>query len=530
MHFSPSCNEQTVLFAAFTDTEFGAIEDMQLEKHERRMLRQHEFILSDNDLLYCIDVQNSRSRSTAHTRLRLCVPETERKRVMYQYHNINHSGVIHLYDRMREHVWWPSMLKDVSRYVSSCHTCQINKGERENKSVRPMSLPTRPWSHIAIDHVGPFPTSSHGNKYILVIIDRFTRYAEAVAVKDTSAKTTSEAIIERVICRYGLPDVLLSDRGSGFTSELFTHLLKALSIKHIRTTAYHPSSNGAVERFNKTLKKMLKLWVNRQQTDWDVLLPFAIFAYNSSVHSVLHETPHFLNYGQQPKTVVDTITERDTKQSINVHSYASDLCEKLTSVHTQVREILTRINSERQSEIDAKEGEGAIKIGDEVFMHDPVTPAHQSQKFVKRWKGPYVVMRINNNNTSVIIAEGKERLISNDRLRLVRDGLESIEEKHQSSVQRAIKEIQVIDDHVRELVERKRKLTLIQQISDAVIEAEKNESKESSSSSSSTSKDEEKVLVEEDEDNIDNDEEEMEEEVEVHSLVAYSLNQSINLL
>jgi hypothetical protein len=515
-------------FRCIYNSEFDRVkaEDMQFDKEARRILRNHEFILSESDLLYCVDVTNSRSRTFSHTRLRLCIPLTERKRIMNHYHQLNHPGIIHLYDTMREHVWWPGMIKDVNKYVNSCHTCQINKGERENKSVRPMSLPTRPWSHIAIDHVGPFPMSNHGHKYILVIIDRFTRYAEAVAVTDVSAKTTAEAIAERILCRYGIPEVMLSDRGTSFTSEIFSHMLKVLGIKQIKTTAYHPSSNGAVERFNKTLKKTLKLWVNQQQTDWDLLLPFALFAYNTAVHSTLLESPHYLNYGQHPRTVTDVITQRDNNQSVNVHAYASELQEKLSAVHNQVRHILSKINEERQDEIEEKQEQHIFKEGDQVFLHDPTTPVHRSQKFIKRWHGPYTIIRKKSNNTSVIIVKDGEMLVANDRLRLVRDGMESVSEKHSNNVLRALEEIEVIDDQVRNLVERKRKLAVIQEVSDAVIASELLSS--SSSSSSTSSKDLEEI---EDENTIYDDEENEDdwiEKVEVN-MMAYVQTSSVQL-
>ena len=239
----------------------------------------------------------------------------------------------------------------------------------------------------------------------------------------------------------------------------------------------------------------------------------------------MHESPHFLNFGQHPSTIVDAITKRDESQSVNVHGYAEDLCAKLQKVHEQVRFILKRVNEERQEEIE-KSTDNPLKIGDEVFLHDPTTPLHRSKKFIKRWTGPHVIIRKHNNNTSVIMVNETERLVSNDRLRLVRDGLETIEEKHQSAVQRALEEIKVIDEHVRDLVERKRKLTLIREISYAVIALETSDSGTLAANSSVNPSDESaREDSVEDENLYDEDEDESEE---VH-IMAYSLVRADNL-
>ena len=241
-----------------------------------------------------------------------------------------------------------------------------------------MSLPDGPWTHVAIDHVGPFPMTNTGNKYILVVVDRFTRYAEAIPCADVSAATTAQLIIDHIICRHGFPQVLLSDRGSGFTSILFTQLLKILGIKKIKTMAYHPKSNGGVEIVNKTLKKTLKMWVNEHHNEWDVLLPYAIFSYNTSVHSTVHETPFYLNSGRQARTAVDSISRDELENHSGTHGYARELAEKLYKVHERVREIYSEINEKRTEMIERNQArEATYESGDRVWLYDPTTP-HQT--------------------------------------------------------------------------------------------------------------------------------------------------------
>jgi transposase InsO family protein len=458
-------------FRCIYNTDLGAEMDVPMNNYERRIMTNHEFILSDTGLLYMTDTTNARSRPRAHTQIRLCIPKTERARLMHEYHHgAAHPGIIHMYDTMREKVWWPSMKKDIYKYVSGCHQCQTHKKDKVHTLTRPMSVPTRPWSHIAIDHVGPFPTSNNGNKHILVITDRFTRYAEAVAVTDTSAHTSAEALVEYIMCRYGVFDVLLSDRGPAFTSELFSHMLKAFGIKHLRTTAFHPKSNGGVERFNKTLKRTLKLWVNQQHTDWDVLLPFALFAYNTSVHTTLKETPFYLNYARQARSVTDDVTDEDFLQRKTVHAYAHEVADKLRRVHEQVRNILNKINSDRQAALDADQANGpTFQPGDLVYLYEEMTPIGRARKLVKRWNGPYVVVKANDNGTTVILRGKGESLVSNDRLRKQTDEHESVADQHRLDIELATQELRAVEDNIQSMRKRHAELRIAKQIAELAV-------------------------------------------------------------
>ena len=461
---------QDAQFRCVFNTDLGERLDVALDKYERRTLMNHEFVISDSGLLYMMDTEATRSRMRSHTQLRLCIPKTERGRLLREYHHtLAHPGIMHMYDTMREKVWWPSMKKDIYKYVSECHECQVNKSEKVKTLTRPMSIPARPWSHVAIDHVGPFPMSNNGNKYILVIVDRFTRYAEAVAVTDTSAVTSAEAIVKYIICRYGMFEVLLSDRGSGFMSELFRHVMALLGVKQTKTTAYHPRSNGGVERFNKTLKKMIKLWVNKQHSDWDVLLPFALFAYNTSVHTSLKETPFYLNFARQARTITDIMTDVDVMQRKTVHAYAHEVTDKLRTVHAQVRDILRSINSRRQEALEAEETDPMhVTAGDSVYLYDETTPKKRASKFIKRWRGPYTVVKVHDNGTVTILKPRGESLVSRDRLRKKAEDCQSIEELHRQDVDLAVQELAAINDSMVAMRSRQQELQVVVDVAQGV--------------------------------------------------------------
>jgi hypothetical protein len=183
-------------------TKLGTEGLESLTPHERNTMLNNEFVLSDSGLLYVIENSQVRSQSRMHTQLRLCVPRTERRRVLYHCHDTYaHPGIVHLCDQLRERMWWLRMLTSVNDDVRGCKECQVNTGNRMKYLPRPMSVPEGPWTHVAIDRIGPFPMINGGNIYILVVVDRFTRYAEAFACTDESAVTTANLIMDKVICR-----------------------------------------------------------------------------------------------------------------------------------------------------------------------------------------------------------------------------------------------------------------------------------------------------------------------------------------
>jgi len=136
-----------------------------------------------------------------------------------------------------------------------------------------------PFKRVAIDIVGEiFPASSHGHRYILTVVDFATRYPEAVALKNITTTTVAEALVS-IFARVGVPEEILSDRGTQLTSDMMKEVGRLLSLKQLTTTPYHPQCNGLVERFNATLKSMLKRMCSERPQDWDRYIDALWFAY-----------------------------------------------------------------------------------------------------------------------------------------------------------------------------------------------------------------------------------------------------------
>ena len=167
-----------------------------------------------------------------------------------------------------------------SLYCKSCRDCQKTSPKRPFKApLVLLPIITEPFRRTAMHIVGPLPRSRSGKKYILVICDYATRYPKAIALKSIEAERIAEELI-KLFARVGIPQEILTDQGSNFTSQLLAELYNRLNIKPIQTSPYHPQTDGLVERFNRTLKAMLQGRVaDDEGKDWDQFLPYLLFAY-----------------------------------------------------------------------------------------------------------------------------------------------------------------------------------------------------------------------------------------------------------
>ncbi|KAE9244112.1 hypothetical protein PF004_g5817 [Phytophthora fragariae] len=221
----------------------------------------------------------------------------------------SHLGLTKTIEKVRRHAYWPGWRKDVAEFVRECAKCGGGKGPRPWTSGRMQRMPvadlTGPFSLLAVDAVGPLPETERGNKYILVFVDYFTRWAEAFAVAALDSITFVDAMVNGVVARHGVPSRLLSDNGRNFTSEVAKAFYQTLGIRKLFGAAYHPQTQGLVERFNGSLIGMQRMHVDEAQTDWDVYLPRVLFAYRSAFHEALDDSPFFSLYGRDPVLPLD---------------------------------------------------------------------------------------------------------------------------------------------------------------------------------------------------------------------------------
>lgn len=192
----------------------------------------------------------------------IIVPSCYRKEILSLAHDYigGHLGINKTYNKILQHFYWPKLKKYVTAYCNSCHTCQLSG--KPNQPIKPFPLQPipvveEPFSKILIDCVGPLPKSRSGNQSILTIMCTSTRYPEAIPSRNITSKTVVKALT-KFFTQFGVPKTVQSDQSSNFTSGLFQEAMHQLGIQQYFSTAYHPESQGAIERLHQTLKCMMK--------------------------------------------------------------------------------------------------------------------------------------------------------------------------------------------------------------------------------------------------------------------------------
>ena len=217
----------------------------------------------------------------------IVLPDQLVREVLYAAHDSpgsGHLGVDKTLHKVRERFYWPTLFRDVNKYCRTCHSCQCRKDPSKARlaPLQKMPVPSRPFEFVSVDHTGPLPLTSSGNRYILVISCLFSKWVECIPVRTMKADLTAKVLVREIVCRYGIPSVIHSDQGRSFEADVLHNLLKVLGISKSRTSPYHPEGNGQTERFNCTVKDMLSHYVNQlNQKDWDQYLPLVLFAYRT---------------------------------------------------------------------------------------------------------------------------------------------------------------------------------------------------------------------------------------------------------
>ena len=223
------------------------------------------------------------------------VPRSFRRLVFDCLHSLSHPGIRATQRMVTSRFVWPRINSDVRAWARACLQCQKSKVHRHiSVPVSTFATPDARFDQVHIDLVGPLPPSA-GMVYLLTCIDRFTRWPEAVPIPDCTAETVARFFIQTWIARFGTPSTVTTDRGRQFESHLWREISHLLGTKHIHTTAYHPSSNGLVERFHRQLKSALKAHPHPEQ--WTEALPLILLGIRTYLKEDIGCTAADLVYG-----------------------------------------------------------------------------------------------------------------------------------------------------------------------------------------------------------------------------------------
>ena len=332
---------------------------------------------------------------------RLAVPDVKindrsiREDVIRQGHSIlAHLGGNKTVSYLRDQVWWKTIIQDVTDYCKACQTCATSKSptEKPRGLLKTMPVPTHPWQYIGIDFVGPLPESSNRNgsyDMICVIIDLLTAMVHLVATRQTyKATDIAEVVFDSVYKLHGLPERIISDRDSLFTSHFWRKLHALLNVELRMSSAFHPQTDGATERANRTMTQMLRQCVGSKQKDWATKLPAIEFAMNSARSSTTGFTPFYLNYGRNPSPMI----WKGEEVYPGVRQFAEKMKDAIMSAHDAI--IASRIQQTTQA--NRKRQPATFAEGDLVYLSTKniSLPKGRARKLAPKYLGPFPITKV----------------------------------------------------------------------------------------------------------------------------------------
>ena len=303
-----------------------------------------------------------------------------------------HDGIAKTKERLLQSYYWPNMDADVANHIMSCQRCQCRRVDDRPPPhlLTPLPQCSAPGQRVHVDLFGPLKTSESGKKYILVMTDAFSKYAEIVSTENKEAETVSLAIFNRWICRFGCPLEIVSDGGKEFVNKLSAELYKLLEIKHSKTTAYHPQCNAQVERFNQTVAKYLASFTDSATLDWELYLAPLAFSYNTSFHRTVKTTPFMLTFGQEARLPSFPNPEIQRRYG---ESSPSEWLARLQ----QTRELATGQSIKASDKMvldhdkDARQLE--YRMGQLVWLKEH-NFLGKNRKLAPNWTGPYQIVKV----------------------------------------------------------------------------------------------------------------------------------------
>ena len=326
------------------------------------------------------------------------IPSSLRYELLVALHDdptAGHLGPDKTYEKVCLRYYWTGMYKDIEHWCHSCIDCAMKKTPR-NKSKAPLlPIPIEgAFDRLAVDILGPFPVSDNGNRYIAGFSDYYTRWPEAFALPSTEAPRIAQLLVDEILSRHGAPRTLLSDRGPNFLSYIVKEVCKLMNTRKANTTAYHPQTDGLVERFNGTLAEGLSMYVSGNQKDWDRHLPLVLFAYRVSPHASTRESPFYLLYGRESRLPIDAslLLPSSSHLSSSVAEHHARIVQNLEHAQHLISANTQLAQQKMKEQYDRTSKPVPFDIGCKVWVYTPKSKKGLSKKLMHNYHGPYRIV------------------------------------------------------------------------------------------------------------------------------------------
>ena len=371
-------------------------QDETLEPCIRKAVDNHEsttWLLKDECLLHIRKHRRSKKKD-----IQLVLPKCLREGVMKAHHDEllgGHCGYHKTLNKVNKWYWWPKMKEDIKEWVNTCPVCQThsrNFGPKVGK-LAPVTA-QHPFHILGMDILTSLPVTARGNRSIILFTDYYTKWVEAYAMPNEEAITVATRFIKGVLCRHGAPVITISDRGTQFTSDVYKEVSEMLGIKMRMTTTYNPMADGQAEKAIGTLTNTLSKLVGSNPNDWDLMIPYALWAYRTAKHATTKESPYFLIYGREPVDPADVKIKHWIDSHSKIENYTREVAQRLLEAKQRVDEEVAKIKKKQKIKFDKNRIDNPFKVNDLVWWKVDSKTVEENRKLKAKFTGPYKVTQI----------------------------------------------------------------------------------------------------------------------------------------
>jgi len=366
-------------------------------KVARRLALDAQDHILDDDILYHLWYPRGTGTRSDRVIKQLVVPVSLRNEVLLSFHDSliagAHQGVDRTYQNIRLRYFWPNMYADVTDYVKSCLDCQQSKRYygAAKPPLCPLPIPTL-FQRLHIDFLGPLETTPEGYKYILLIVDAYSKWPEAFPLASTDATEVAWVLYREIFCRYGAPDMLLSDRGQNFMSKLITELCAIFQVTRLRTSSYHAQTNAQCERFNSFLASSLRTLCGKGTNDWAKKIPAILSAYRVTPCTQSTQfSPYFLLFKKECRLPLDVTLIPPNNLSATANQCMQDILQGFQTTQTIVKENIVKAQGKYKHYYDRNAQPHKFVVGQRVWLYTPKVKVGASTKLFRKWSGPYYI-------------------------------------------------------------------------------------------------------------------------------------------
>lgn len=344
------------------------------------------------------------------------VPQSLRGKILYLCHDhpaSGHYAVQRTLDRFKDKFFWPKALLDVDNWIKSCQKCNsfnIPRPGYTKCSLQPIETDHR-FQLVCYDLAGPFiPTSSQGNKYVLIIVDHFTHWVELIALRDIKAITIAMMLFEQWCCRYGIPERFHSDGARNVHGNIMKELSRYLGVEKSKSSRLHPEGDGMAEAFVKQTKSCIQKQVDENGVNWDLFLQPTAFAIRSNIAHHTQLSPAELIIGSKLRQPVDSILPSKAKSFKHGQAmqFADNLCDRIKKCTNTVSSNLKKSRENMKRSYDKNARKHTFNVGDLVMLWKPYKKPKLSQCFQPNWDGPWKIVEFTGKTNCKIKKDNHE--------------------------------------------------------------------------------------------------------------------------